>query len=221
MIEINLLPEESKKNKRSPSKTDLSALSMSSLPIVGILVSAVGAVLLIQLILFVLGTMNGATLKSLTLEYNGILPKKQETEKLKIRVDEMNKKVGSINELMVKRFSWEKKLNALSDAMTPGIWLTELNYEEKLSDAANIEPAGKKGGQAVGSSLARHLILSGAASNTGEEGTALIGRFIKSLKDDPAFYSDFSGIELDTIKREKIDEQEIMIFKITCLFKAS
>lgn len=223
MIEINLLPEEAKKKKRSSAKIDVSAMSMSSLTIVSIAAWAAGVILIIQLALFAIGVMSGTTFKSLGLQYKNILPKKQETEKLKIQVNNMNKKVEAINELMVKRFSWEKKLNALSDAMTPGIWLTELEYDEKIIEVTkpvNADPARKRGGQTVENVLSRYLILSGAASSMGEEGTALIGRFIKSLKDDAEFYSDFSDIELGTIKREKMEDQEIMTFKITCFFKA-
>jgi len=222
MIEINLLPDDAR-GKRSAAKTGVSALSMPNIPIATIAAWAAVVVLLVQLALFAIGIMSGATFKSLALEYKDILPKKRETEKLKIQVGDMNKKVGAINELMVKRFSWEKKLNALSDTMTPGIWLTELEYDEKITDIpkpVNADLTKKKGGQAPESVLSKYLILSGAASSMGEEGTALIGRFIKSLKDDPAFYSDFSDIELGTIKREKMDDQEVMMFKITCLFKA-
>jgi len=222
MIDINLLPEESKK-KRSSTKMGVLEMSMPIVPIVSIAAWAAGVILLIQMVLFAIGIMGGATFKSLELEYKDILPKKRETEKLKIQVDDMNKKVGAINELMVKRFSWEKKLNALSDAMTPGIWFTELEYNEKIADAskpADADMAKKKGSKEVKSALSRYLVLSGAASSVVEEGTALIGHFIKSLKNDPAFYSDFSDIELGTIKREKMDDQEIMTFKITCLFKA-
>ncbi|MCX5667178.1 MAG: hypothetical protein NTY34_02565 [Candidatus Omnitrophica bacterium] len=204
MIEINLLPEETKKKKHSAPKIDVSAMSVPSFQIVSIAARSAGVILIIQLILFAIGSMSGAAFKSLALEYKDILPKKQETEKLKIRVGVMNAKVGAINELMVKRFSWEKKLNTLSAAMIPGVWLMDLNYDEKLAE--NV--------------LSGYLVLSGAASNMSEEGTALIGRFMKSLKDDSAFYSDFSDIELGTIEREKMDEQEIMTFKITCFFKA-
>ncbi|MCX5665641.1 MAG: hypothetical protein NT036_01130 [Candidatus Omnitrophica bacterium] len=223
MIEINLLPEESKKKKRSSEIMDVSEMSMPSLPLIGIAAWAVGVILVIQVILFFMGVMTGTTFKSLSREYKDILPKKLETEKLKAQVDTTNKKVAAIDELMVKRFSWEKKLNALSDSMTPGIWLTELEYDEKVSSVTKSADAGsakKKSPQATEEAISRYLILYGAASSMGEEGTALIGRFIKSLKDDPDFYSDFSDIELGTIKREKVDDQEIMTFKITCLFKA-
>ena len=226
MVELKGLPEENRKKKRSPAKIDVSAMNMPNFPMLSIAAWAVGIILLIQLALFVIGAMNGTTFKALGLEYKNTLPKKQETEKLKIQLDTANKKVAAIDELMVKRFSWERKLNDLSDSMIPGIWLTGLQYEEKITDVprpVSVIPSGKRGGevrQAPEKTVSRYLILSGAASGMGEEGTALIGRFIKSLKDDQAFYSDFSDIELGAIKREKLDDQEIMTFKITCFFRA-
>jgi hypothetical protein len=127
---------------------------------------------------------------------------------------------------MVKRFSWAKKLNDLSDSMTPGIWLTELSYDEKLGEVqrpALPSPLKKKGANENAPTtekvVLRYLTISGMASSMGEEGTALIGRFIKNLKANNEFYSDFSEIELGTITREKVDDQEVMKFNITCLFK--
>ncbi len=223
MIEINLLPEEIRKKKRQAPKIDVSMATLPSLPVLNIAFVVVGAVVAIQLVLFIIGVTSGAVFNSVNGKYREILPRKQETERLKIQVDTTNKKVAAIDELMVKRFSWEKKLNALSDSMTPGVWLTELGYDEKIAGVpkpVNADPAKNKGGRAAENVSSRYLILSGAASNTGDEGTALIGRFIKSLKDDTSFYSDFSDIELGTIRREKMEDQEIMTFKITCFFKA-
>ncbi len=224
MIEINLLPEENRKKKHPAHRIDIAVAGAPGLSIVSIAVRAAVLILVIQLIIFAVDMISGANYKSLKLKYQDILPKKQETEKLKIRVDTTNKKVAAIDELMVKRFSWEKKLNSLSDSMTPGIWLTDLEYNEKKPEAFKKPvkaPSGKKAPDKTEKiELPRYLILSGAASSMGEEGTALIGHFIRGLKDDPAFYSDFSDIELGTIRREKMDDQEIMTFKITCLFKA-
>jgi len=222
MIEINLLPEDLKKKKHTPAKTGISAVNMPDISVVSMAAWAVGIILVIQIALFLIGSISGANLKSLGIEYKKILPEKRQTENLKAQVDRMNKKVGAINELMVKRFSWEKKLNSLSDCMTPGIWLTELTYDEKLTaiPSSVVPDTGKKKAvKPAENVLSRRLILSGAASSKGEEGTALIGRFIKSLKDDMAFYSDFSEIELGTIKREKMVDQEIMTFNIVCFFK--
>ncbi len=228
MIEINLLPEEiRKKKKRVAPKIDTAVVNLSNLPLTKIAMAAAGAILAIQLILFVIGVISGVAFNSMDRKYKKILPKKNETLQLKARVDTANKKVVAIDELMVNRFSWAKKLNALSNSMIPGIWLTELQYDEKVAPApktAKANPAKKRPGlgkQAPEKAISRYLIISGAAYGMGEEGTALIGRFIKSLKDDTEFYSDFSDIELGTIKREKMEDQEIMTFKITCFFKAA
>lgn len=221
MIEINLLPEEDRKKKRSAPKIETTMTNFSGLPIISMAMIAIGAILAVQLALFAIGVVSGMAFNSMNLKYKNILPKKNETLQLKAGVDAANKKVAAIDELMVKRFSWEKKLNALSNSMIPGIWLTELQYDEKATDLPKSAAgtAKKQQSKAPEKTLARYLVLSGAASGMGEEGTALIGRFIKSLKDEAEFYSDFSDIELGTIKREKMDDQEIMTFKITCLFK--
>jgi len=161
-------------------------------------------------------------LGTLEKNYKHILPEKKEAEQLKLQISKMGKKVSAIDELMVKRFSWAKKLGDLNDSVTPGIWLTQLDYDERLVEkpkaVSNVSKE-REGRAATEKVLERHLIISGAASSMGEEGTALIGRFIKSLKENVSFYSDFSDIELGNIKREQMSGQEIMTFKITCLFK--
>ena len=226
MVEINLLPEEIKKKKRSASGINMSAIKLPSLPIISLAAAAVGIVLAVQLVFLVIGFMKDATFKSLRQEYRSTLSKKRETEKLKLQVDNMNRRVAAINELMVRRFSWEKKLGSLSDSMTPGIWLTELEYDEELIDAprradsTSMKKVSGENRQAVEKILSKHFVLSGAAYSKGEDGTALIGRFMKNLKDNPEFYSDLSDIEFGAIKTYKEDDQEIMMFEITCFLKA-
>ena len=39
------------------------------------------------------------------------------------------------------------------------------------------------------------------------------------MKSNPSFFSDFTEIKLESIRTEKIFDQEVMNFKITCLFK--
>lgn len=226
MIEINLLPTELKKKKRAAPKIDVSKMDLQNLPLINIALLVVAGLVVIQLFLFIVGVITGMYFKTLDESYQKILPEKNETERLQLQIDRMGKKVAAIDELMVKRFSWAKKLNDLSDSITPGIWLTELEYNEKLSEIAKPVNANlvKKKNDAENKSIAekvvlKYLIISGVASSMGEDGTALIGRFIKSLKENPNFYSDFSDIELGNIKREKMEESEVMTFRITCLFK--
>jgi hypothetical protein len=112
---------------------------------------------------------------------------------------------------MGKRFSWAKKLNALSDSMAPGIWLSDLEYDERpLSNNNSAKGA---------VSIPGKLIISGYAAGIGEQGLALIGKFVKSLKENNAFYSDISDIDLVASKSDKVESQEVMNFKINCVFK--
>lgn len=228
MIEINLLPEELRKRKRTAPKIEITSIKFEKIPFIKIAVITAALIIAIQIILFGFGIIGGIGCNILEKNYKQILPEKQEAEQLKTQISKMSKKISAIDELMVKRFSWAKKLSDLSDSMTAGIWLTQLEYDEKVTERPRVisDTNVSKGKENLGSDktatekvFERYLIISGAASSMGEEGTALIGRFIKNLKGNPSFYSDFSDIELGSIKREQVSGQEIMTFKITCLFK--
>jgi len=225
MLEINLLPEELKKSRRAAPKIDTKNVNLEKLPLLNIALIAAGIFVAVQIAVFGLGILGDAALRSLDKKYKDILPAKTEADKLSAQASIMSNKVKAIDELMVKRFSWAKKLGSLNDAVTPGIWLTQLEYDEKLVErpragASNAQKGRESQGKpAMEKILQRYLVISGAASSMGEEGTALIGRFIKSLKDNESFYSGFSDIELGNIRREQVSGQEIMNFKITCLFK--
>lgn len=223
MVEINLLPEELRKKEPRFKKIDLSGLNLQNLPVVHIAAYAIGALVAFHLILFSIGSYSKAVMGSLQKRYDELLPRKKEAEALSKQVDTMSKKVNAIDALMVKRFSWAKKLNALSDSVTPGIWLSELSYNEKVTEHPVPTPAGKNksAGTVMEKSVSKYLIISGYVSSMGEQGTALVGKFIKSLKDNSNFYSDFSSIELGAIRSDKIEGQEVMNFKLTCLFARS
>ena len=153
---------------------------------------------------------------------------KKDADALRAQVNTINRKMAAIEDLMVKRFSWAKKLNDLADSLTSGIWLTALTYDERETErqipAVSRQSGAMTPGQPAQSQtervVLRYLIISGyAATTAGEEGTAAVGRFIKALKDNQNFYADFSDIELGAIKRDKVEEQEVMSFRLTCLFK--
>jgi hypothetical protein len=222
MIEINLLPPELKKSRRSGPKIDMSKVDFTKLPMLKIAASAIGLIAAVQISVFAFGVLFSVFCGSIERRYNEISATRQEAEKYKTDISQMTRKISAIDELMVKRFSWAKKLNDLSDSVTAGIWLAQLDYDERTIERPKAQPAGAKADarQSTEKALERYLIISGAASSMGEEGTALIGKFIEKLKNNPSFYSDFGDIELGNIKREQSGNQEIMTFRITCLFKS-
>lgn len=228
MIEINLLPEELKKKAARFKKFELSAFNLQGLPFMKIGIAAAALLIALHITLYLAGAFASSSLSALSKKYDEILPKSQEADKLKVQLEDMNKRVRAIDTLMLKRFSWANKLNYLSDSMTPGIWLSELDYDETPGEkpleriAAGANSGKQKGLMARPLTLktvARYLEISGYASSMGEEGTASIGKFIKSLKENDGFYSDISDIELVSIKSDKVAGQEVMSFRISCLFK--
>jgi len=207
MIEINLLPQELRKKPFDFSKINFKGLDIKSIPVFNIIVGIAAAAVLLQLAAFLIGIISSAELASVSRSYNAILADKKEADTLKAKVADINKRSKAIDELMVKRFSWAKKMKDLSDCVTPGIWFSDLYYDE--------EPVSGKARTAMPGAL----VISGYASGTGEQGAALIGRFIKSLQDNKGFYSDIDSIDLVSTKSEKVNNQDVMSFRITCLFK--
>jgi len=228
MIEINLLPEELKKAESSFGKLDLSKIDIKNSAVLKVAAVFLGGLITLHLVMFSIGFFNKVNLDKFSKRYNDILPGKIEADSLKSQIGVINKKVKAIDELMVRRFSWARKLNALSDSVAAGIWLTELSYDEKIVDrpvqggtaAAGVR-ARTEAGAAGGTerAVSKYMTMSGYASSMGEQGAALVGKFIKSLKDNNAFYSDFANIELGSIRSDKVLGQEVMNFRITCFFK--
>ncbi len=226
MIKINLMPEEQKAHESSFTKIKMS-FRLHGRSLKNIVITAISVLAIVHLSLFFIVARSSSTFKSMSQKYKKLLPGRKEYEVLKDEVGSANKKAKAIEGLMANRFSWANKLNSLSDSMAQGIWLTALTYEEKPSDIpvqvkAYSSPAGNKK-EIMKTETKRvnlkFLNISGYASSMGEQGTALIGKFIKGMKENPSFFSDFSDIKLESIKSEKFMDQEVMSFQITCQFK--
>jgi hypothetical protein len=212
MIEINLLPDELKKKESPFANLSLPVFNMQKLPVLSIAAAFAGLLVVVQVLVIAMSIYSKVTLNELEKKYADITPKKREADALKAKSDAITKRVNTIDELMGKRFSWAMKLNALSDSMSPGIWLSELEYDER--PLANLKAAKGKA-----SGMPGRLLMNGFAAGSGEQGLALIGKFITSLKENEAFYSDFSDIELIASKSDKAEGQEVMNFRIGCVFK--
>ncbi len=207
MIEINLLPQELKPKPSLFSGINLKGLDINSIPILKIAAGIGVCLVLAQLVVSLIWMISSAELRSATKKYNEILPEKKVADALKAKEAYINKRSGAIDELIVKRFSWARKINLLSDCVTPGIWLSELSYDEApMTDKTKTAKPGA-------------LIISGYASGAGEQGTSLIGKFIKSLQEDKYFYSDMASVNLVSTKSNKVDKQDVMSFRITCIYK--
>lgn len=230
MIEINLLPEERRKKEPAFKKIGLADLGfLKNIPVHAIAASVIAGFLAVHVILFAVGLYSKSAYGALSGEYEKILPDKKKTDLLKAEIDLIHGRAGIIDEMMKQRFSWADKLNSLSDSVVSGIWLSELSYEERVNEKA--PPLSAAAGTTAKSkpdaarlsrrSILKYLVMSGYALNAGGQGTALIGKFMNGLKDNPGFYSDFRQIELVSMKSSRVEDQEVMTFKVACLFDGS
>lgn len=207
MIEINLLPDElAKKNPRFLG-VNFRAPGIKNLPMLGIAITTIIILAAMQLALFFVKSVLKSELASVTAKSSAISPQKREAEELKVKVADINKRSGAIDELVARRFSWARKIGALSDCVTPGIWFSELYYDERPI-AGIVKPA-----------MPGALVISGYASGVGDRGMTLIGKLIKSLQDNKDFYSDITNVGLVSTKSDKAGNQDVISFRITCTFK--
>ncbi|MDD5422258.1 MAG: hypothetical protein WC592_01785 [Candidatus Omnitrophota bacterium] len=224
MVQINLLPQEYRKREPAYKKIGLADLNfLKNIPVMNIAIGFVAVLAVMHIALFFGGVYSKSTLASLSMKLESVMPEKRYAESLKTLIQLKDQKVRAIDELVDGRFSWAAKLNELSDSMTSGIWLSDFGYEERQKEKAP-PPAGAKVKKDTTkppeSSVLKYLVLTGYASSLGGQGTALIGKFMSSLKDNASFYSDFQQIELVSMKSSKFDDQEVMNFKIACLFNS-
>jgi Tfp pilus assembly protein PilN len=213
MIKIDLLPPDLKKKESFFSRVDLSAFSLQKLPVLGIIIVIAMAVVAIQAIVFLTGIAGSMRSKELAKKYEALMPALKEAEELKARADDITRRSSAIDELVSRRFAWAKLLNNLSDSVTDGIWLKELVYDERPGRDISARA------QASSGKMPGSLAIAGYAAASGEQGTALVGKFIKSLKDNIEFYSNFSDIKLVSAKSDRVSNQEVMNFRIVCDFK--
>jgi hypothetical protein len=227
MIEINLLPEELRKKESRFPHLNLSQFNVQDIPILKIVAIGGVALLAVQAVVIILGLIVKFNSGLLDKHYEALLPNKREIQTLKADCETMSKKVQAIDDLMVRRFGWARKLSDLSDAITPEVWLTAISYNERIVERQNKAASkvfrddfGKEVTKVVMEKIAaRDLVLEGYAISTREEGAAMVGKLVKNLERNARFYSDFVDISVGAIKAVKFDGQDVVSFKLTCRFR--
>jgi len=221
MIELNLLPEESKKRKRK--------LELPDIPIIPAAAILIGAIVVIQLLLGGLIFVGKKQLAGLDKTWESLAPERARLDGIKGKISAINKKTKAIDSLMAKQINWSRLLNELSDSVTANIWLTEISCSETIEKETRKKKAEKPGKPASSKPKIKKrktsaqnvrkiqtLTIAGFAAGRGEETTANVGRFISSLKGNKDFFEDFADVELVSMKKSVVAEQDVMNFTLVC-----
>jgi len=193
MIEINLASKKTQKKKIKIPK--ISAIPVKFLLIGGAVILLVAA----QVVFTALITVKENKLKGLEGKWAVLEQEEKEVLAIKKEMDDLNNRLEAIEDIVTKRVLWAKKLNDLSDSMVPRVWLTSLSMDETL----------KK----------KYLSIKGGITSRKKDEAAVIGKFMKILKENKSFFKDFSDIKLGALQQKKVKEVEIMEFSITCFLK--
>jgi hypothetical protein len=221
MIELNLLPKDL---KVTPAKK-ISSIKIKVPKIAPgpVIIGAISFILVSQMLLGLAAFMQQNRLTKLTAEVTTMASQGEVALALKKEVSELSKKFAIIDSLTAGSLIWSKKLYDLNNSVIDGVWLTSLSLEELApqgvpGQAAPVYGSAQMPGDTVGKQI---LILKGSAvSPTSEEETALVGKFIESLRNNKDFYGDFEDIKLSSIQRKKTGSMEVMDFTIICYFKS-
>ena len=201
IVEINLLPVELRPKRRS---------NMPKVGLLPVISWAALSLFIVYIALVSIGRFEASELKRLNKRWAEMNQSHMRLLELKAQIKQVSDRVVTIEDMLRRRFVWARKLNQLSDTMSKGIWLKEVSLVSKTRQPAAKGEKPKK---------FYSLVLRGSAVSQDEEETAVIGKFMKDLKDEKEFFADFSDIELNSIQSDKINNRNVMHFTITSYFK--
>ena len=210
MIEINLIPEAYRKKE---------AIRLSlPLPDRRLIVKVVGVVVSVQLLLAAFAVYQRFELGLLKRELVSLGEKTKEITQKKKDITVMKQQIKDMRSLTQRKFNWSSFLNALTRSMTKGVWLRGIEVTETMlskgAKDAKASPADKSGsGQKV-----KAMRFDGSVIAKGQE-TAAIGKYIKSLKDDPFMSSLFFDVELSGMNLRKVKEYDVYDFILYVVFR--
>ncbi len=237
-LEINLLPKELRPRKKIQlPPIALKIFGISNVRPIVLVAWLIAILFTLQMLFSALQVVQRSRLGALQNRFSKLSREKGEVDAIKKQIASITQKVASVGEGIQRPFSLAEKLNAISDAVVSGMWLTQLAYDEKTAEV-EVAPSTAGGAgmkRAPGAKAApakptikrvttRTLSLSGYVYSAGEDSTAYLNRFIDNLKKNEGFYFDFNNIavvenRVEFLQLEKGEGQEVTAFSIVCQFR--
>jgi len=218
MIELNLIPKNLRiANKKNEAKLGIKLSKVAPIPLI---VGLISVIILSQVILGMISVMQQKKLAAIKCKLNDIMPQQEIAATLKKEVDKLSGKVAVIDSLTSGSLVWAQKLYDLNNSIVDGVWLSALSLSVEKSKTPQVFAGFNKGiSPQVPADKEMFVINGSAVSSDSDEATAIVGRFIDSLKTNADFFKDFDDIKLSSVQRETLGNTEIMNFTIICYFK--
>ncbi len=195
MIDINLIsPEFRRKKKKTISP--LGALKIPREAIIGLIGGLFVLLIIIHIGLQLIIFFKFAQYNRLKQQWDEIRPQKEKVDMVLKELRSLQNKLNSIDKVTTeKRIFWAPKLNAISDALSKGVWLKKLSLDGDI------------------------LIIEGSTYSKHGDEMLSVGTFVSNLKRQKGFMKDLANIEVGSIQRGKIKTVDIANFLITMKLK--
>ena len=195
MIDINLVPENLRKKRKSqilPANLNIPQEALIGL-VGGLFVLLLIIHVVFQLIIF----MKYAQHSHYKSQWEKISPDKEKVDRVSNEMRMMQGKIKSVENITSsKRVVLAPKLNDISDSIPRGVWLNKITLEEKVI-----------------------LIEGSAVSKVKDEMISMVGTFASNLKAQKKFMGELNNLEVGSIQRRKSQNTELADFSITAKLK--
>jgi len=196
MIDINLVPEQLRKRR----KNELLSGGLLNIPkevMVGIGGGIIVLLLAVDVLFFMAKIVKFAQYRHAKSKWEAILPDKTNTDAIKKELQDVQKEVKSMKDLMEGHNAvWSQKLNVISNSLPKGIWLRKVTLNDK------------------------QFFIEGTTVSKEQNEMSNVGTFVSSLKRDEEFMKNFDSVEVDYIQRRKNSETlEVADFTILAKLK--
>jgi len=192
-IEINLLPEEMRRQKGPSFKLDIETGKVKMLAGAG-----VAGILIFLIIFLMVGTsIRRKQVLNLSLKEQNLAPQKSEAERINSELSILKAKLNTLDQITKREFLWAEKLDKLADIALPGIWFTRIRTD-----------SGDK------------FIIEGSVISRKESAMVLVGKFMKNMREHSVFFESFKDIKLESVQRKSTEERDVVDFKIVLYFNS-
>ena len=189
MIEINLVPEQSRKKRKS--KSLLNGLNIPRETMIG---AGAGVLVILLSIHFVLLLFNITKLvhyKKLQKQWAEMSPLKEKVDSVMLELRGLQGKLAVFDEVAGDSGAlWSRKLNILSDSLPRGVWFKKIDFHNDI------------------------FLLEGSAISMQGEEMINVHNFVSVLKKNKDFLDHFADLKLGSIQTRKLEKIEIADFSI-------
>ncbi len=183
-IKINLMPPEliAARSKKEAVTVPWREIS----------IAAVVGVVGISVWLLLGNLKRSRALEQLRGEWKVLEPRQQRMVEVEESVQQLQRQADALQAAKNTQAQWAPRLELLSEAVVPQVWLTRLEYVQG------------KGLRVQGTAMV----------GSGGDGGGQVTRFLQQIKEQPGFQDWFSGVELESVEHRHIQEEEVADFML-------